>query len=59
MNGLSSVDGHASPMCLVPRLVTENVGTVGACVSGGSDTLTVLLFADLFPDASTAYTENE
>jgi ApbE superfamily uncharacterized protein (UPF0280 family) len=39
--------------------VTENAGTVGASVSDGSDTVTVLLFAVLFPDASTAYIENE
>jgi hypothetical protein len=54
MNGLSSVDDHASDMCLVPTLVTENVGTVGACVSGGSETDALLLLADLFPAATTA-----
>jgi hypothetical protein len=54
MNGLSSVDDHASVMCLVPTLVTEKVGTVGGVLSSGSETLTVLLFADLFPAASTA-----
>jgi hypothetical protein len=59
MNGLSSIDDHVSPMWLVPRLVTENVGTVGATLSGGSGTLTVLLLANLFPDASTACIENE
>jgi hypothetical protein len=46
-------------MCLVPTLGTEKVGTVGACVSSGSDTVTLLLLADLFPVASTAYAENE
>jgi hypothetical protein len=59
MNGASSVDDHVSEMCLVPTLVTEKVGTVGASLSSGSDTVTVLLLADLFPAASTAYTENE
>jgi hypothetical protein len=54
MKGLSSVDDHASVMCLVPTLVTEKVGTVGGVLSSGSETLTVLLFADLFPAASTA-----
>jgi hypothetical protein len=43
----------------VPTLVTEKVGTVGACVSSGSATVTLLLLADLFPAASTAYIENE
>jgi hypothetical protein len=43
----------------VPTLVTENVGTVGACVSGGSATVTVLLCDDRFRAASTAYTRNE
>jgi hypothetical protein len=58
MNGLSSVDDHASEMCLVPTLVTEKAGTVGASLSSGSDTVTLLLLPDLFPDASTAYIEN-
>jgi hypothetical protein len=58
MNGLSSVDDHASEMCLVPTLVTENAGTVGASLSTGSDTVTLLLLPDLFPAASTAYIEN-
>jgi hypothetical protein len=59
MYGLSSVDDHASEMCLVPTLVTVKVGTVGAVLSGGSFTVTVLLLADLFPAPSTAYIENE
>src|SRR5215211_629446 len=59
MNGLSSVDDHASAMCLVPTLVTVRVGTVGGVLSSGSATLTLLLVGDLFPPASTAYTTNE
>jgi hypothetical protein len=59
MKGLSSVDDHASVMYLVPTPVTENAGTVGGVLSSGSDTLTLLLFADFFPEASTAYAENE
>jgi hypothetical protein len=58
MNGLSSVDDHASEMCRVPTLVTEKAGAVGASLSTGRDTVTVLLLADLFPAASTAYIEN-
>jgi hypothetical protein len=46
-------------MYLVPTLVTENVGTVGGVLSSGSDTLTLLLFDDLFPAASTAHAVNE
>ena len=46
-------------MCLVPTLVTVKAGTVGGVWSSGSDTVTVLLLADLFPAASTADTENE
>jgi hypothetical protein len=35
------------------------VGTVGASLSSGSATDTLLLLEDLFPAASTAYIENE
>jgi hypothetical protein len=41
-------------MYLVPTLVTENAGTVGGVLSSGSDTLTLLLFGDLTPEAFTA-----
>jgi len=46
-------------MCLVPTLVTVKLGTVGASLSRGSDTVTVLLLADLVPAASMAYAEKE
>jgi hypothetical protein len=46
-------------MCRVPRLVTENAGTVGATLSCGSETVTLLLLPDFLPPASTAYMENE
>src|SRR5215211_247466 len=59
MNGASSVDNQPSPMCLVPTLVTVNAGTVGGVLSSGSETVTGLLLADLFPAASTAYAWNE
>jgi hypothetical protein len=58
-NGLSSVDGHVSPMCLVPRLVTLKLGTVGGCVSSGNGTVTGLVLADLLPAPSTAYAVKE
>jgi hypothetical protein len=59
MNGASSVDDQVSPMCPVPTLVTVKAGTVGGVLSSGSDTVTVLLLADLLPAASTEYIENE
>jgi hypothetical protein len=43
----------------VPTLVTAKTGTVGGSLSSGSFTVTVLLFGDLFPAGSRAYTRKE
>ena len=46
-------------MCAGPTFVVVITGAEGAIVSAGSVALTVLLFLDLFPAASKAYTKNE
>jgi hypothetical protein len=59
MNGASSVDDQVSEMCRVPTLVIVKVGTVGAVLSGGSVTDTLLLLAVLLPLASSEKSEKE